>query len=485
MVALEPDVLLSVSFQLSFAAVAGIATLSGPSSRLLKAPFSLSETGPDSRRPAFRWLLARVLEMAAVSVVATLATLPIVAFNFERISLVGVFTTLLVLPALPLIVVTQGAAAMMGVVSVTFGQLLGAIAWAPTWYLTATVAAVARLPGTTFDTGQVAPFLVWGYYGTAAMAIAAVASMRRSRRLLARVKMPVLPQLLVHRRVPWWLAGLAISLAALSWVAALSLPDDRLRVTFVDVGQGDGVFITTPSGRQVVVDGDPDPLEMVRFLGANLPPGDRTLDVVVLTHPHSDHVGGLVEVLKRYEVALVLERSIEYDSVPYAAWRRAIDEEAAKVIQAEAAQTVAMGDGVVLRIISPPDRLLRGTASDVDNASVALRLEYGEVSFLLTGDLFEEGEAALTRAGAPVEADVLKVAHHGSRSSSSEKFLDAVSPTVAVISAGQDNRFGHPHDESIVALGEHVSAELVLLTSERGSIEFATDGKRLTFSTER
>ena len=297
--------------------------------------------------------------------------------------------------------------------------------------------------------------------------------------------MPTLPRPFVHWRVSWWLAGLAMSLAALSWAAALSLPDDRLHVTFVDVGQGDGIFITTPSGRQMVVDGGPDPLEMVRFLGANMPPRDRTIDIVVLTHPHSDHVSGLIEVLQRYDVAMVFERGIDYDSAPYAAWRHAVDGGTPRLIQAEAGQTIAMGDGVVLRVLSPPDRLLRGTASDVDNASVALRLEYGDVSFLLTGDMFEEREATLAQSGTAMDADVLKVAHHGSRNSSSGKFLDAVSPAVAVISAGQDNRFGHPHSESIEALGEYVSAELMLLTSERGTIEFATDGRRLTFSTER
>ena len=216
-----------------------------------------------------------------------------------------------------------------------------------------------------------------------------------------------------------------------------------------------------------------------------MPPGDRTVDIVVLTHPHADHVNGLLEVLRRYEVALVLERQIAYDSPPHQAWRGLVERSAARVIQAAAGQVISMGDGVILRVVSPPARLLQGTASDVDNSSVVLRVEYGDVSFLLTGDMFEEGEAALVGSGAPIDSDVLKVGHHGSRNSSSLEFLASVSPAIAVISTGEDNRFGHPHAETLEALQQHVPGELLFLTSERGAVEFVTDGRRLEVSTER
>ena len=114
-----------------------------------------------------------------------------------------------------------------------------------------------------------------------------------------------------------------------------------------------------------------------------------------------------------------------------------------------------------------------------------MKLVYGEVSFLLSGDMFREAEAALVRADAPVDSDVLKVGHHGSRTSSSAAFLDRVSPAVAVISAGEDNRFGHPHPETMEALRRWVAADRLFLTSDRGTIEFVTDGERLTVKTER
>ena len=159
--------------------------------------------------------------------------------------------------------------------------------------------------------------------------------------------------------------------------------------------------------------------------------------------------------------------------------------EGATLTQARPGQIVALSDGVVIEVLGPPERLLSGTESDVDNASVVLRLVYGEVSFLLTGDLFTEGEALLAADDLAIETDVLKVAHHGSRSSSSDVFLDRVRPAVAVISAGEDNRFGHPHTETVEALLRHVGEDLLFLTGKSGGIEFVTDGRRLEVRTEQ
>ena len=114
-----------------------------------------------------------------------------------------------------------------------------------------------------------------------------------------------------------------------------------------------------------------------------------------------------------------------------------------------------------------------------------LRLVYGDVSFLLTGDMFEDAEGALVRREARLDSDVLKVGHHGSRSSSSSEFLEAVSPALVVFSAGQDNRFGHPHQETLDALSQHVPPERLFMTSEQGTVEFITDGKTLEVKTDR
>lgn len=136
-------------------------------------------------------------------------------------------------------------------------------------------------------------------------------------------------------------------------------------------------------------------------------------------------------------------------------------------------------------MLGPPTTLIMGSDSDVDNASVVLRIVYGRVSFLLAGDVFARAESALTGGNADLDSDVLKVAHHGSRSSSTGAFLAAVSPAVAVISAGEDNRFGHPQVETLEALRRLVAPDRLFVTSDNGTVEFVTDGERLKIRSER
>ena len=484
MVAINPHVLWSVSFQLSFAAMAGIALIAEPLGLRLR---TLVGVRPEVGLPA-NSLLGFVTDAASMTIAATVATFPLVAFYFERVSLVGLPVTVLALPALPPVLVTQALAGLVGLVATGVALPLGWLAWVSTAYLTGVVDLFARLPGASFETGRLAPLLVWAYYGCfvlwyVAKPLRTVASRTLSQFQAAPPRLPP-----ARTAVPWWLLLPAASIAVLVWTAVLSLPDGRLHVTFADVGQGEAVLITTPGGKGILVDGGPDPLDAVRLLGNRLPFWDRSVDLVVLTHTHSDHVTGLTEVLRIYDVRHILEREAQYDSPAHHAWRRAVEEEGAVVTQARAGQVVALGDGVFMQVISPQVRLLTGTASDVDNASVVLRLVYGDVSFLLTGDtgdMFGEAEVELLARGAPVDSDVLKVAHHGSRSSSTGPFLDAVSPVAAVISAGEDNRFGHPHPETMETLLRHVTNDRLLVTKDRGTIEFVTDGRRLTMTTER
>ena len=216
-----------------------------------------------------------------------------------------------------------------------------------------------------------------------------------------------------------------------------------------------------------------------------MPFRDRTIDLVVLTHAHSDHVNGLLDVLRRHDVETVLERETDHDGAPYLAWRRAVGLEDAEVVSARPGVLISLDSGAFIEVLGPPERLLSGTESDVDNASVVLRLVYGGFSFLLTGDAFADAEGVLVRNQASIDSDVLKVGHHGSRSSSSRAFLDAVSPAVAVMSAGEDNRFGHPHPETLAALEAYVPSERLFQTGDHGTIEFITDGKSLSVKTER
>ncbi|MBF8267136.1 MAG: comEC [Dehalococcoidia bacterium] len=155
------------------------------------------------------------------------------------------------------------------------------------------------------------------------------------------------------------------------------------------------------------------------------------------------------------------------------------------VVQAVTGAWIALDRGLALEVLYPPDRLLEGTSSDVDNASVVVRLVYGETSFLLTGDVQQDVESFIMDSPLPVQSTVLKVAHHGSRSSTGPEFALAVSPQVAVISLGEGNRFGHPHQETLDTLGKLLPPGRILITATEGSVEFTSDGSRLWVQTER
>ena len=284
----------------------------------------------------------------------------------------------------------------------------------------------------------------------------------------------------------WLLVPVAFA-ASLAWSQVLTR-DDRLHVVFFDVGQGDAIFVETPHGRQMVVDGGDDALALTRLLGERMRFYDRHIDIVAATHPHDDHIGGLMQVLERYGVGAVMERRIEYESGAYEAWARAVDAEAAngaRMIEASAGQVITLDDDVRIEVLGPARELPRGTTSDVDNASLVLRLVYGEVSVLLTGDIFEAAERGMLKSGAALDSDVLKVPHHGSDSSSTAEFLGAVSPAAAVISVGADNRFGHPAEGVVRRLEEFVGVGGLYMTSEQGTVEFVTDGETLWVRTER
>ena len=481
MVALSPSVLHSISFQLSFAAIAGIAAFSDMFRDAFRAPVERRM----GWRSALRNPFVAAVDMVGVSLAATIATLPLIAFHFERVSTLGIPASVVTLPALPFLIMGSGGAALVGLASATLALPFGWLAWGAGAYLSGVVGLMAELPGASVDIGGLPAWALAAYYGLLLLVYG------------ARMMFPSAVQELTSTdrmgRASWssriavWLLVPAAFAVSLAWSQSLTR-DDRLHVAFLDVGQGDAIFIETPRGRQVVIDGGADPLRMTRLLGERMRFYDRHIDIVAATHPHNDHVGGLAQVLERYDVGVVLERRIEYESAPYEAWARAVDTEkaqGAKVLEASAGQVIALDEDVSLEVLGPPVTLLRGTESDADNASLVLRLVYGKVSALLTGDIFTAAERALLEGGAALESDVLKVPHHGSDSSSTPDFLNAVRPSVAVILVGADNRFGHPDPDVARRLRGFVGEGGLYMTSDRGTVDFLTDGETLWVRTER
>lgn len=207
--------------------------------------------------------------------------------------------------------------------------------------------------------------------------------------------------------------------------------------------------------------------------------------LVVLTHPHSDHIAGLVEVLRRYKVKQVLYPDLDYEAPVYDEWLSLIEEKDIKCTLAHAGQQIDLSDGVVMKVVNPQMPLLTNTESDIDNNGVVLELSMDEVSFLLTADIGWEAEFELINRRAVGQSTVLKVPHHGSDTSTTQEFLWMTNPQLAVILVGTDNPFGHPSDEVMKRLKEKLSSENIYRTDEHGTIEFLTDGERLWLEIQR
>ena len=302
---------------------------------------------------------------------------------------------------------------------------------------------------------------------------------------LAVAKVPLserMSPLLDGRRLSVATAALAV-IALLVWLAALQLPDGQLHVAFLDVGQGDAIFITAPDGRQVLVDGGPSPTQLAGALGQQMPFWDRSIDLVVLTHPDDDHMTGLTPLFDRYRVARALTGVHTLNAPEALFWREAADAAGVPLAVAERGMQIDLGRGVRLDVLHPEAEPLSGAAADDNNNSVVLRLTHGEISFLLTGDLEAAGEQALLTSGQPLAAQVLKVSHHGSGGATTGEFLRAVAPQMAVIQVGTNNRFGHPAPETGKRLAT-VGAQ-VLRTDQHGTVEIISDGRQLRVRTAK
>ncbi|MDP3879715.1 MAG: MBL fold metallo-hydrolase, partial [Dehalococcoidales bacterium] len=378
------------------------------------------------------------------------------------------------LPALPGTIIGGALAGGLGQVFLPAAQVVGWVAWLFTSYLLLMVRVFAVYP--PVESGPVNTTLILLYYSTLALIIWA-GSQRRKLAELIPGALNSFPGLSV-RWVVFPLAVLAVLV-----LAAATMPDDNLRVSFLDVGQGNAILIQKGS-QQVLVDGGPDPRAISLALGTEMPFWDRTIDLVVLTHPHADHLTGLVAVLKRYQVKRVLYPDSADDSLLYNEWSSIIEEKDIARTPARAGQRIRLGEALI-EVLNPQMSLLTGTESDMDNNGVVLRLEMDEVSFLLTADIMREAELALITRRAELTSTVLGVAHHGSSTSTTAGFLAVVDPRLAVISLDKDNRFGHPHLEVWQRLAQKLGQGNIYRTDERGIIEFTTDGNRLWVKVER
>jgi competence protein ComEC len=221
------------------------------------------------------------------------------------------------------------------------------------------------------------------------------------------------------------------------------LPDGRLHAHILDVGQGDSTLLISPSGKQILVDGGPD-LSALQGIGRHLSFFDRTIDLLVLTHPDLDHIAALPEIIERYHINAILLSGIETPQPQYQRLLASVIEKQIPVIIADPQKDIVFEDGLTLDIVWP-DHAFGTQPKKANDTSVVVRALYKDGSILLTGDIEAKAEEGILKSGVDIRSRILKAAHHGSKTSSSTGFLLAVDPEVAVISLGKDNQFGHPH----------------------------------------
>lgn len=264
------------------------------------------------------------------------------------------------------------------------------------------------------------------------------------------------------------------------WYAAVR-EDARglLTVSFLDVGQGDSIFIRAPSGRQVLIDGGRG-TGVLRELARVVPWYDRSIDVVIPTHPDADHISGLIDVLARFRADTVIHSSVEGDTKTFAAFNTAVADENARDVVAMRGQIVDLGGGARLEILFP-DRLVPHV--DTNDGCVVVRLVYGTTAFMLSCDAPQSVEnylvtlasTALGTSGSSLHSNVLKAGHHGSKTSSSALFLGYVNPEYGIYSRGCDNTYGHPAPEVVARFAQFGIPTLD--TCKEGTVTFVSDGQ--------
>ena len=430
LVALDPALVWSVAFQLSVAATAGLVAMA------------------TSLADRLGWMPRPVALAAGATLAAQIAVTPVLLFHFGEVPVSTVVANVLAFPAVAPALMVGLAAAFAGLVWDPAGAFLALGALLPIRYLAAVADLAAQAPF-PWVTGGGAATLVLGL-----LLAVGLAWWLRSR-----------------ARPPRALLVLVIALAPVAvWSTAVSSgPPRGLTVRFFDVGQGDAALLTSPGGVAVLVDGGPDEAQVARELAAL---GVKRLDVVVASHPHTDHVVGLPAVLARFPVSLLLEPGCPTDSAEAHAIAEAIDDEGVEVRHPRAGDELVVGD-VRLEVLSP-DRCWSGTESDPNNDAIVLRASLGEDSVLFATEPEEPAQQVLLDDGVDLTAVVLKVPHHGG-ATSLEAFFRAVTAEIAVVSVGE-NPYGHPVPEVLEWI--RAAGTEVLRTDQAGTvtITFANGG---------
>lgn len=473
---IAPESLFEVSFQLSFSAVLailyGVSRLSGWTLPLpLSAPHWL-QTG-----------IRRIYLFLLVSAAATLGTLPIIVYYFNRVSAVSLIANLIAVPLLGILALIP---AMVFILTSLFSSsLAGFLISVSSFFAGIAVAAINRLaslPWSSFSFVKPNCFEIALFYIFIFLLVSAVTPVNKNhdRGFTARHPLGIRLALLVS------LALIGADLTYLSWKDKFS---DHLKITAIDVGQGASTLVQLPHGINMLIDGggyQNSPLDMGRSVIAPFLYARRIkkIDIAVLTHPHPDHLQGLLYILDHFDVREVWCTGLAIDDELYRLWMEKITQRNIRIKHLSALSPPADISGVHIRCFWPlhqPQQTDREVSYDeINDASLVLKMTYGSRSFLVTGDISSQVEAQLIVSGQNLKSDLLFVPHHGSIHSSSTDFIHAVSCRYVIISAGKNNVFRHPHPD---VLDRYRSASVeIFRTDQDGAVLVNSDGQILSIT---
>lgn len=459
MSALQPTVLWDISFQLSFFAVLGLALFTESLTRYFDS--ILEYLFPNS----FARVVASFLnEPLVVSIAALSLTLPLTMFYFQRLSSVSLLVNILVVPIQSYVLIIGGMALLVSLVSPPVGQVLF---WIDYVLLSWTIYIVRLFGNIQYADVAfgVSGRIVWVFFGF----IIGGAIMRAERFTWARrIERLIRRQIVVAAIL---VCGLCIM--ALMLQIQRSRPDGDLHVWWLDVGHSHAVLIATPNGSQILVDGGRFPSRLLTSIGDRLPFHDRTIELLVITHPDEFDTSALTAVLERYQINTVLTNGQPNLSESFAELENAIAPYPS--IAARAGQTIEIDDGTLIEVLHPTTT---PTLNDnLGDGVLVLRVSYGEVSFLLTSDLSRTGQGILLESGQWPLATVMALPQHGTQRSLDDVFLEAVQPQAIVLQSDIANRRGDP-DVNIIGMIEETR---LFRTDVDGTLHFWTDGSALWF----
>ncbi len=455
----NPQVLWDVGFQLSAAATAGLVlfgdSLTTGLRNLLKKGFAENTA---------RQITGVLAEPVVIGLAAQITTTPLILVHFGRLSLIALLANILVVPIQPYVMLFGWFATLIGMLWTPLGEPFAWVAWLP---LSFTIQVVRRLGSLDWASLHVelSAGQTWAYYGC--LLVVAWISIQHPEDRAAIFKR------LRQRFTTYTVLFIGTIVCILVWTAALSQPDGKLHVWFLDVGHGNAVLIQTPDGGQILVDGGPNPSRLREGVGDALPFWDRRLDVLILTQPKSSALNALPSLLNRYDVGLMLTNGQAGQTETYQALIDACADHGIQVKTVTAGYQLQTGDGVRLEILHP--QTIPEADADPETEGMVIRVSYGDTSFLLTPELSDEGEKSLLAARWYAGSTVLEVPAHGSVKANPESFLQAVHPQASVITVGAGNRSGLPAPEVIDLL----SSGPIYRTDRQGTIEMITDGKKL------